>query len=155
MPAGKEEIMKKTLVALALGAAMSMNVMAVEKIVNASADAPAAIGPYSQAILVGNTLYLSGQLPLDPKTGKIVGGTITDATRQVMNNLGAVLAANGMTMHNVVLSNVYVKDLNEFGELNKAYGEYFTDGKAPARVTVEVARIPRDAKVEISMIAVK
>ena len=149
--------MKKTLVALAVGAAMltSMSAMAVEKVVKPSADAPAAIGPYSQAILAGNTLYLSGQLPLDPKTGQIVGGTITDATRQVMNNLGAVLAANGMTMDNVVLSNVYVKDLNEFGELNKAYGEYFKDGKAPARVTVEVARIPKDAKVEISMIAVK
>lgn len=147
--------MKKTLVALAVGAAMVTSAMAVDKVVTPSADAPAAIGPYSQAIMVGNTLYISGMLPLDPKTGKLVAGTITDATRQSMNNLGAVLAAYGMTMNNVVLSNVYVKDLNEFGDLNKAYGEYFTDGKAPARVTVEVARIPRDAKVEISMIAVK
>ena len=147
--------MKKTLIALAVGAAMfSTSAMAVDKIVNASAKAPKAIGPYSQAILVGNTLYLSGQLPLN-KEGKMVDTNITDATRQVMNNLGAVLAANGMTMNNVVLSNVFMKDLNEFGDFNKAYGEYFTDGKAPARVTVQAARIPRDAKIEISMIAVK
>ena len=147
--------MKKTLIALAVGAAMfSTSAMAVDKIVNPSADAPKAVGPYSQAILVGNTLYMAVQLPLTVD-GKMIDNNITDATRQVMNNLGAVLAANGMTMNNVVLSNVFMKDLNEFGDFNKAYGEYFTDGKAPARVTVQAARIPRDAKIEISMIAVK
>ena len=147
--------MNKTLIALAVGAAMfSTSAMAVDKIVNASADAPKAVGPYSQAILAGNTLYMAGQLPLTVD-GKLVDSNITDATRQVMNNLGAVLAANGMTMNNVVLSNVFMKDLNEFGDFNKAYGEYFTDGKTPARVTVQAARIPKDARIEISMIAVK
>lgn len=149
--------MKKTLMALVAGATMlgSVSAMAVDKVVAPSSDAPAAIGPYSQAIRVGSTLYVSGQLPLDPKTGNMVEGSITDLTRQVMNNLGAVLAANGMTMDNVVMSTVYVTDLKEFGEINKAYGEYFKDGKAPARATVQVAALPRGARIEVALIAVK
>lgn len=147
--------MKKTLVALVAGTALlaSGSVLA-QKTVIASQNAPAAIGPYSQAIKVGNTMYVSGMLPLTAD-GKMVNTSIADATRQSMNNIKAVLAANGMTMDNVVQTTLYVKDLNQFGDINKAYGEYFKDGKAPARVTVEVARLPKDAPIEISAIAAK
>lgn len=146
--------MKKTLVTLMAGAALlaSGSVMA-QKTVIASKNAPEAIGPYSQAIKAGDTVYVSGMLPLTPD-GKMVNTSIADATRQSMNNIKAVLAANGMTMDNVVQTTLYVKDLNQFGDINKAYGEYFKD-KAPARVTVEVARLPKDAPIEISAIAVK
>lgn len=149
--------MKKTLTALVAGAAMlaSAGAMAVDKVVVPTTDAPAAIGPYSQAVRVGSTLYLSGQLPLNPATGKLVEGSIGDMTRQSMNNLSAVLAANGMTMDNVVMTTIYVKDLSKFGEINKAYGAYFKDGKAPARATVGIAALPAGAEVEIAMIAVK
>jgi len=147
--------MKKTLVALALGAAMITNAMAVNKIVNTTKDAPAAIGPYSQTILVGDTLHIAGILPLNPADGKMVEGTITDITRQVMNNLGAKLAANGMTMANVVSTFVFMADLNDFAEFNKAYAEYFTDGKPPARATIQAARLPRNARLEIGGIASK
>lgn len=133
----------------------SVGAMAADKVVAPTSDAPAAIGPYSQAIRVGSTLYLSGQLPLNPKTGKLVEGSIGDMTRQSMNNLGAVLAANGMTMENVVMTTIYVKDLSQFKEINTAYGEYFKDGKPPARATVGVAALPAGAQVEIAMIAVK
>lgn len=148
--------MKKTLVALVAGAALlaSGSVMA-QKVVVASPNAPAAIGPYSQAIKAGNTVYVSGMLPLDPKTGKMAEGSIADLTRQSMNNIKAALAAAGMTMDNVVQATLYVKDLNQFGDINKAYGEFFKDGKAPARVCVEVARLPKDAAIEISVVAVK
>lgn len=149
--------MKKTLAALIAGVAMfgSMSAMAVNKNVMPTANAPAAIGPYSQAIMVGDTLYVSGTLPLEPASGKLVDGTSGDITRQSMNNIGAILAAYGMTMDNVVMSTLYVTDLKEFGDINKAYGEYFKDGKAPARVTVQVAALPRNARIEISVIAVK
>ena len=117
-------------------------------------DAPAAIGPYSQAIKAGNTLYLSGQIALDPKTGQMAGATIEEQTKRVLDNLSAVLAANGMTPANVVSTTVYLRDLNDFGAMNKVYGTYFT-GTAPARATIQAGRIPRDALVEISAIAVR
>lgn len=117
-------------------------------------DAPAAIGPYSQAIKAGNTLYLSGQIALDPKSGQMAGTTIEDQTKRVLENLAAVLAANGMTMANVVSTNVYLRDLNDFAAMNRVYGTYFT-GTAPARATIQAGRIPRDAMVEISAVAVK
>ena len=120
----------------------------------ASGAAPAAIGPYSQAIKSGPMLFLSGQIALDPKTGQIVAGAIEEQTRQVLENLKAVLAANGMSTDDVVATTVYVKDLNDFTKLNATYGTYFTS-KPPARATVQVARLPRDALVEISAIAVK
>jgi len=149
--------MRKTLTALVAGVAMlgSVGAMAVDKVVAPSEDAPEAIGPYSQAVRVGSTLYLAGQLPLDRNTKKLVEGTIGDMTRQSMNNLSAVLAANGMTMENVVMTTIYVTDLKTFPEINKAYGEYFKDGKPPARATVGVAALPAGAQVEIAMIAVK
>ncbi|HEX2012249.1 MAG TPA: RidA family protein [Roseateles sp.] len=137
---------------LALGgcahqAGMSAEVIATDK-------APKAIGPYSQAIKVGPMLYLAGQIPIDPKTNQVVVGTIEEETTLVLNNLKAVLEANGMTMANVVSTSVFMKDLNEFPQMNTVYGTYFKQ-TPPARATVQVARLPRDVKVEISAIAVK
>jgi len=117
-------------------------------------NAPEAIGPYSQAIAVGNTLYLAGQIPIDPKTKQLMLGSIEEQTRLVLDNLKAVLAANGMTMDNVVATQVFMKDLNEFSKMNAVYGEYFKSAP-PARATVEVARLPRDVKIEISAIAAR
>ena len=118
-------------------------------------DAPEAIGPYSQAIQAGNMLFLSGQLPIDPKTKQLkADASIEDQTRQVLDNLKAVLAANSMTMANVVWASVFMKDLNDFPKMNAVYGTYFKEAP-PARATVEVARLPRDAKIQIAAIAVR
>jgi 2-iminobutanoate/2-iminopropanoate deaminase len=117
-------------------------------------SAPAALGPYSQAIRSGNMLFLSGQIPLDPATGQISGSTIDEQTKRVMDNLAAVLAANDMTMANVVSTTVFMRDLNEFAAMNKVYGTYFTSNP-PARATVQAARLPKDVTVEISAIATK
>jgi 2-iminobutanoate/2-iminopropanoate deaminase len=124
------------------------------KKVISTTNAPEAIGPYSQAIAVGNTLYLAGQIPIDPKTKELKLGTIEEQTRLVLDNLKAVLDANGMTMDNVVATQVFMKDLNEFSKMNAVYAEYFKSAP-PARATVEVARLPRDVKIEISAIAVR
>jgi 2-iminobutanoate/2-iminopropanoate deaminase len=124
------------------------------KIVIATEDAPAAIGPYSQAILVGNTLYCSGQIAIDPKTGELVKGDIEAEARQVLQNLGAVLKAAEMGYDNVVKATVFLKDLNNYSAVNGVYAEFFGDSP-PAREAVEVARLPKDVNVEISMIAVK
>ena len=117
-------------------------------------DAPEAIGPYSQAIRAGKTVYLAGQIAIDPKTKQLMaGGSIEEQTKLVLENLKAVLAADGLTMDHVVSTTVFLKDLNEFGKMNEIYGSYFKTA-APARATVEVARLPRDVKVEIAAIAV-
>lgn len=122
----------------------------------ATTDAPAAIGPYSQGISTGSQLFVSGQLPIDPKTGKIPeGASIEDQTRQSLRNIQAVLEADRMGMANVVNTTVYLSDLDDFTRFNAAYAEFFGTGAPPARSTVEVARVPRDAKVEISAIAVR
>jgi 2-iminobutanoate/2-iminopropanoate deaminase len=118
-----------------------------------STEAPAAIGPYSQAIRAGHTVYLAGQLGIDPRSGDLVAGGIREETRQAMENLGAVLRAAGLGFEHVVLSQVYLQDVEEFGGMNEVYGEYFRDAP-PARATVEVARLPRDGRVEIQMTAV-
>lgn len=128
--------------------------MSMQAEVIATDNAPKAIGPYSQAIRVGPTLYLAGQIPIDPKTNQVVVGTIEEETTLVLNNLKAVLEANGMSMANVVSTSVFMKDLNEFPKMNAVYGTYFQKAP-PARATVQVARLPRDVKVEISAIAVK
>lgn len=117
-------------------------------------EAPAPIGPYSQAVLVGGTLYASGQIALDPATGELVTGTIEDETEQVMENLKAVLAAAGMTFENVVKASIFVNDMNQFSQINAVYGGYFNAETAPARETVEVANLPKFVNVEISVIAV-
>jgi 2-iminobutanoate/2-iminopropanoate deaminase len=116
-------------------------------------DAPAAIGPYSPALKAGNLLFLSGQIPLDPATGALVGGDIAAQTEQVMRNLAALLRAAGAGFEHVVRTTVFLADLNEFAGMNEVYGQYVVD-PPPARATVQVARLPRDVKVEIDLIAV-
>jgi len=116
--------------------------------------APAAIGPYSQAILAGNTLYCSGQIPLHPETGVMVEGGIEEQTVQVMENLSQVLAAAGFALEMVVKTTIYLEDLENFTVVNETYGKYFT-GTAPARATVQVAALPKGALVEIDAVAVK
>lgn len=125
-----------------------------ERRIISTTEAPAAIGPYSQAIQVGNTLYLAGQIALDPVSGEMVQGGIEAETRRVMDNLGAVLQAAGFGFEHVVQSQVFLPDLNDFAAMNAIYGEYFGEG-APARATVGVASLPRGARVEIMMTAVR
>ena len=133
--------------------ALASPVAAQEKKVISTPDAPQAIGPYSQAIRAGKTLYLAGQISIDPKTKQLNTGTIEEQTKLVLENLKAVLAADGLTVDHVVSTSVFLKDLNEFAKMNEVYGTYFKNAP-PARATVEVARLPRDVKVEISAIAV-
>ncbi|MCS7229612.1 MAG: RidA family protein [Candidatus Kryptonium sp.] len=116
--------------------------------------APKPIGPYSQAIVAGDFIFTSGQIPIDPKTNQIVQGDIKEQTKQVLENLKAVLEAAGATFDDVVKVNVYMRDLNEFPAMNEVYSEYFKNSP-PARTTVEVSRLPRDVKIEIDLIAVK
>lgn len=118
-----------------------------------SKNAPAPIGPYNQAILAGNTLYVSGQIALDPASGNMINADIVAETTQVMKNLKAILQEAGTDFTKVVKCSIFVKDLNNFATINGVYGEYFVSD-APARETVEVARLPKDANVEISCIAV-
>ncbi|TVT41259.1 RidA family protein [Hymenobacter setariae] len=119
-----------------------------------SDQAPAPIGPYSQAIKAGNTVYVSGQIPLDA-AGQLVGeGDVSAQTHQVLKNLTAVLAAAGLALTDVVKCSIFVKDLGNFATINQIYGTYFDEATAPARETVEVSRLPRDVEVEISCIAV-
>lgn len=116
--------------------------------------APAAIGPYSQAVRVGETLYLSGQIGLDPATGEMVAGGVVPETRQVLANARAVLEAAGFAPADVVQSIVFLADMDDYGAVNAVYSEFFP-AEAPARAAVQVARLPRDARVEIMMTAVK
>jgi 2-iminobutanoate/2-iminopropanoate deaminase len=117
-----------------------------------TAAAPTAIGPYSQAIRAGSLLFLSGQIPFDPKTGEIVQGDIATQTHRVLQNLGAILEAAGASFDHVVRTTVYLADMNDFGAMNEVYGTYFSS-PAPARATVQAARLPKDARVEIDVIA--
>jgi 2-iminobutanoate/2-iminopropanoate deaminase len=117
-----------------------------------SADAPKAIGPYSQAIRAGHLLFASGQIPLDPATGTIVAGDVGVQTRRVMDNLAAVVTAAGLSLTDVVRTTIYLIDLNDFARVNEVYGSYFGE-PYPARATVQVARLPRDARVEIDAVA--
>lgn len=116
-------------------------------------DAPAPIGPYSQAVKAGNTLYVSGQIPMDAETGEMINANITEETHQVMKNLDAILSAAGMNFSNVIKCSIFIKDMGQFTTINEAYGMYFKQDP-PARETVEVARLPKDVNVEISCIAV-
>lgn len=117
--------------------------------------APAPIGPYNQAVLTGNTLYTSGQIAINPATGELVLDTIELETKQVMENMKAVLEAAGMTFENVVKSTIFISNMNDFGSINSVYGSYFNEKTAPARETVQVACLPKNVNVEISMIAVQ
>jgi 2-iminobutanoate/2-iminopropanoate deaminase len=116
--------------------------------------APAPIGPYNQAVVSGNTLYTSGQIAINPTTGELVLDTIEIETKQVMENMKAVLEAAGMTFENVVKSTIFISNMNDFGTINSIYGAYFNEKTAPARETVQVACLPKNVNVEISMIAV-
>ena len=115
-------------------------------------DAPSAIGPYSQAIRAGDFLFVSGQIPLDPATGTIVPGGIAEQTHRVLQNLGGILRAAGIGFDRVVKTTVYLTDLTDFAAMNEIYATYFPT-PAPARATVQVARLPRDVRVEIDLIA--
>lgn len=115
-------------------------------------NAPAAIGPYSQAVRAGGFVFASGQIPLDPKTGEFVPSGIAEQTEQVMRNLGAVLEAAGTNFESVVKTTVFLADMNDFAAMNEVYGRYFKENP-PARATVQAARLPRDARVEIDLIA--
>ncbi|HEV7860103.1 MAG TPA: RidA family protein [Pyrinomonadaceae bacterium] len=118
-----------------------------------TSDAPAAIGPYSQAVRAGGFVFASGQIPLDPQTGEFVPGGITEQTEQVLRNLNAVLEAAGSGLDRVVKTTVFLADLNDFAAMNEVYGRYFSKDAPPARATVQAARLPRDARVEIEVIA--
>ncbi|MCR9174006.1 MAG: RidA family protein [bacterium] len=116
--------------------------------------APAPIGPYSQAILKNDTLYVSGQIPIDPVSGTIVNDDVAAATMQVMHNIQALLSEAEMTFENVVKCSIFLKDLNDFDAVNAIYAEFFSS-EPPARETVQVARLPKDVSVEISCIAIR
>ena len=126
----------------------------MKKIINTS-KAPAPIGPYNQAVLSGNTLYISGQIPIDSSTGKLIEGDIKKETKQSMKNLKAILEEAHMSFEDVVKASIFLSDMNQFSEVNEIYGTYFNPETAPARETVEVANLPKFVNVEISMIAIK
>ena len=118
-------------------------------------NAPAPIGPYNQAVLVGNTLYTSGQIALNPLTMELVLDDIEIETKQVMENMKAVLAAADMTFENVIKTSIFIMNMNDFTRINSIYGRYFNEATAPARETVQVACLPKNVNIEISMIAIK
>ena len=124
----------------------------MSKDVISTPGAPAAIGPYSQAVRSGNLLFLSGQIPLDPATCQLIAGDIAAQTERVLKNLAAILEAAGSGLDRVLKTTVYLKDLSEFGKMNEVYGRFFGE-KPPARATVEVSRLPRDAAIEIDLVA--
>lgn len=117
-----------------------------------TSDAPAAIGPYSQAVKCGGYVFASGQIPIDPATGQLVNGGIKDQTSQVLRNLNAVLKAAGSSLEKVVKTTIFIKDMNQFSVVNDVYSLFFADNP-PARSTVEVSRLPKDAEIEIEVIA--
>ena len=127
----------------------------MKKNIIATTNAPAAIGPYSQAIDCGSLLITSGQIPIDPATGNLVEGDITVQTRQSLTNVKAILEAAGLTMDNVVKTTVFLQSMSDFAAMNAVYAEFFTEGQYPARSAVEVGALPRGALVEIETICVK
>jgi 2-iminobutanoate/2-iminopropanoate deaminase len=124
----------------------------MNKTVISTSQAPAAVGPYSQAIRSGDFLFLAGQIPLDPATGELVPGGVTEQTRRILENIKAVLAAGGAGLDDVVKSTVFLVDLGQFAQMNAVYGEYFRESP-PARSTIQVAALPKAAQVEIEVIA--
>lgn len=124
----------------------------MRKVVSTSA-APAAIGPYSQGNIFGDLVFTSGQVPLDPSTGEIVGTTIEEQTEQVFKNIKAILEEAGSSLDKVLKTTVFIKDMNDFAKMNAVYAKFFTEGAFPSRSAVEVARLPKDVLVEIETIA--
>lgn len=129
------------------------NIIQMKKIIK-TADAPLPIGPYNQAVLKGNTLYASGQIAIDPKTNELISGDIKAETKQVMENLAAVLHAADMDFSQVMKCSIFISDMNDFSKINQVYGSYFNDETAPARETVQVSVLPKNVNVEISLIAI-
>lgn len=129
-----------------------MNLM--KKIIETK-NAPAPIGPYSQAVLINNTLYSSGQIAIDPATGDLVTDNIKKETSQVMQNIKAVLAAAEMNFDQVIKTTIFISNMDDFAKINEIYGSYFDENNAPARETVQVAKLPKNVNVEISVIAIK
>jgi 2-iminobutanoate/2-iminopropanoate deaminase len=125
----------------------------MSKQVIATSSAPAAIGPYSQGVRAGNLVFTAGQIPLDPVTGQVVTGGIAEQTSRVLENLKAIVEAAGSSLAQTVKTTVFLKDLKDFDAMNAVYGKYFAPESAPARTTVEVARLPKDVLVEIELIA--
>ena len=126
----------------------------MKEIINTS-GAPAPVGPYNQAVQVGQMLFISGQIAINPATGELVSGTIEEETKQVMHNLKAILDKAGMTFENVAKASVFVKDMNLYSRINAVYAEFFNEDTAPARELVEVGNLPKFVNIEISMIAAK
>lgn len=124
----------------------------MKKIINTT-NAPAPIGPYSQAVMSNGVLYSSGQIAIDPKTGELVNSSIEEETKMVMENIKAILIEANLDFSNIVKCSIFISDMDNFSKINGVYGEYFTE-KPPARETVEVARLPKDVNVEISVIAI-
>ena len=124
----------------------------MKKIISTS-EAPAAVGPYSQAVRAGSTVYCAGQIPLDPKTGQIVSEEIVEQTRRVLDNIAAVLRSEGLSFENIVKTTIFLTDLRDFQTVNEIYASYFTK-EPPARSTVQVAALPKNARIEIEVIAV-
>ena len=144
----------KSLIFLPFVLLIACSTQPVEKEIISTADAPKAIGPYSQAVQVGNTIYLSGQIAIDPVAGKMVEDEIKTQTTQVMKNIDAVLTSAGFSLKDVVQSQVFLADLNDYAAMNEVYSTFFTE-RFPARAAVQVARLPLDARVEIMVTAVK
>ena len=134
---------------------MNKGAITMKKIINATSYAPAAIGPYSQAIDCGSLLITSGQIPIDPATGNLVEGDITAQTRQSLTNVKAILEAAGLTMDNVAKTTVFLAHMSDFAAMNAVYAEFFTEGNYPARSAVEVGALPKGALVEIETICLK
>jgi 2-iminobutanoate/2-iminopropanoate deaminase len=118
-----------------------------------TANAPAPIGPYSQAIKIGNMLYTSGQIAINPTTNELVLNSIEEETQQVMLNIKAILEECGMTFENIIKSTIFISNMNDFGAINQVYGSYFNPETAPARETVQVACLPKNVNIEISVVA--
>ncbi|RPG65557.1 MAG: RidA family protein [Flavobacteriaceae bacterium TMED121] len=127
----------------------------MKKIIISTLNAPTPIGPYNQAVMVNDTLYISGQIPLKAYDMKLIEGNIKKETEQVMENLGYILEAADMKFENVVKSTIFLSDMDNFGKVNNVYGSFFENETAPARETVAVKTLPKNVRVEISMIAVK
>lgn len=125
----------------------------MKKVINTN-NAPSPIGPYSQAVAAGNFVYLSGQIPINPATGELVSENVKAETKQVMENIKAVLAEAGLNFNHIVKTSIFLTDMQSFSQVNEVYGTYFT-GEYPARETVQVAALPKNVNVEISVIAVK
>ncbi len=144
----------RKLAAAALAVLLVSGCASVGKTIHSTGNVYPAIGPYSQMVQAGNTYYLSGVIPLNKAGNAIQGTTIEEQTRLVLEYIGEILKSQGMTHDNVVMSTVFMKDLNEFARMNAVYGEFFKNAP-PSRATVEVARLPRDVKIEIAVVAVK